>query len=190
MTPYEAFQLYLAVKNHFTVKSYDFFKYNGKVKTTQASYDTHKNKYMFYKLSKKDDPLNYLVANLSEKPKLWIGDLFDKESEQRYTEYTKRHQSLSYIFKNEIDVLLEDFDENFKIPDGDNPYLLKMFYRKKISKEVLIIIDSCVGNFKIWNKKISDTILWPDTYQQLINYRPFVNIDSDKYCRILRDRFA
>ena len=83
MTPFESFKLYLAVRSHFNTKSYDFFKYNGKVTAKVESYETHKSKYVFYKLSKKDDPLNYLVANLSHDPKMWIGDMFDNEGEQR-----------------------------------------------------------------------------------------------------------
>ena len=190
MTPFESFKLYLAVRNHFNTKAYDFFKYNGKVTAKVESYETHKSKYMFYKLSKKDDPLNYLVANFAHDPKMWIGDMFDKEGEQRYTQHIKRLQSLTYFFKEEIENMMDNFDENFAVPDFDSPHLLRLFYRKKISKESMIIIDRCVGHLQVWNKKISDTIIWPNTYHQLTKYSPFVNIENDKYCGILRDRFA
>lgn len=190
MTPFEAFKMYLAVRNHFNTKSYDYFKYNGKINAKIESYETHKNKYMFYKLSKKDDPLNYLVANLIDNPKIWIGEIFDKEGEQRYTQHVKRIQSLTYLFKEEIENMLDDFDQNFAIPEFDNPHLLKLFYRKKISKESMIIIDRCVGYLKVWNKKISDKIIWPNTFNQLTKYSSFINIENDKYCGILRNRFT
>ena len=32
VSPFEAYQTYLALKQHFTRPSYDYFKYNGKVK--------------------------------------------------------------------------------------------------------------------------------------------------------------
>jgi hypothetical protein len=31
MTPFEVYKKYLALKNHFTKDSYDYFKYGGKV---------------------------------------------------------------------------------------------------------------------------------------------------------------
>ena len=86
--------------------------------------------------------------------------------------------------------MMDTFDENFAVPDFDIPPLLRLLYKKKISKESMIIIDRCVGHLQVWNKKISDTIIWPNTYHQLTKYSPFVNIENDKYCGILRDRFA
>lgn len=38
MDALEAYKLYVAVKNHFTVDSYDMFKYNRKVNVTMDSF--------------------------------------------------------------------------------------------------------------------------------------------------------
>ena len=86
MTPFESYKTFLAVKNHFTTDNYDYIKYNGKVGARQSSFETRKDKYQFYKLSKHKDPLKYLVANFVDGDLKWVGDLFNDESEKVYTE--------------------------------------------------------------------------------------------------------
>lgn len=190
MTPFEAYKLYTAIKNHFTLDSYDYFKYNGKVRVTENSFEVRKDKYMFYKLSKHEDPLNFLVANLSENPKLWVGDLFGLDQQFKYNEYLKRQQSLTYMFETEIDNLLENFDKNFEVPVGDYPFLLKLLTRKKISKETFIIIQDCVRFFSKWNKQINDPILWPQIAMNCKKLYPFMEYNKDKYCTILYNKFS
>ena len=53
MTGYEAFGLYESLKLHFSKDSYDFFKYNGKTNISVTSFENRKDKYHFYKLSRK-----------------------------------------------------------------------------------------------------------------------------------------
>ena len=190
MKPFEAYQLYSAVKNHFTTDSYDYFKYNGKVNASEHTFEARKDKYMFYKLSKHEDPLNFLVANFSEGRKVWVGDLFGLDKELIYNEFLRRKQSLTYIFQSDIDNLLEDFDANFKVEEGNYPHLLKLLTRKKITKETFIIIQDCVRFFGSWNKKISDPVLWPAIAMNCKKFRPFMEYEKTKYCDILRNKFS
>ena len=190
MTPFDAFKLYTAIKNHFSLPSYDYFKYNGKVRVTSDSFEVRKDKYMFYKLSKKEDVLNYLVANLSAHPKLWVGEMFDPKQEEVYALFKKRQESLSYIFKNDIDTLLEDFDKNFEVRDGQYPHLLNLLVRGKISKETFIIINDCVKFASKWNKQITDPVLWPAISFNCQRFFPFMNYERDKYCKVLRDKYS
>lgn len=191
MNAFEAFKLYTAIKNHFTTDSYDFFKYHGKTKVTQNTFDVRKDKYMFHKLSKHEDPLTFLVANLSENPKLYVANMFDLDKEMKYNEFLRRKQSLTYIFENDIDNLLEDFDKNFEVPDdGDYPFLLKLLTRKKIAKESFIIMNDCVRFFGLWNKKITDPVLWPQIALNCKKLYPFIEYNKEKYCSILRNKFS
>jgi hypothetical protein len=189
MTPLDAYKLYMAIKNHFSTDSYDFFKYNGKINASQQTLDMRKDKYMFYKLSKRDDAIEYLVSNLSAEPKLWIGELFDPKCEKVFAEYRKRKESLSYIFKNDIDKLLDDFDQNFEVKDGQYPHLLKLLCGGKITKESFIIIQDCVRFFSKWNKEINDPILWPNIALNCKKLHPFMQYEKDKYSGILKDKF-
>lgn len=190
MNPFEAFKLYTAVKNHFTVESYDFFKYNGKVRASQHTFETRKDKYMFYKLSKREDALQYLVSNLSEHPSLWVGELFDPKHEAVYNNFVKRQESLSYIFENDIDKMLENFDDNFKVEEGDYPYLLKLLITGKITKETFIIVNDCVRFAGKWNKQINDPVLWPKIALNCKKLYPFLRYNKAKYCDVLRKKFS
>ena len=190
MNAYEAFILYSAVKAHFTRNNYDFFKYNGKVKYTNHSFETRKDKYFFHKLSKREDPLELLVANMSENPSLWVGDLFDNKAQEVHAVYKKRKESLTYIFKNDIDNLLDNFEDNFKVVDGQYPHLLNLLVRKKITKQSFIIINDCVRFAGKWNKQISDTIIWPKIALNCKKLQPFMQYEKDKYCRMLMEKFS
>lgn len=190
MTPLQAFKLYTAIKNHFGTESYDYFKYHGKTRVSETSFETRKDKYMFYKLSKHDDPLMFLVANLSDDHNLWVGNLFSKECEKKYSDFLKRKQSLTYTFKNEIENLLEDFDKNFEVPINGYPHLLNLLVRKKISIETFIIIQDCVRFFGRWNKQIQDPVQWPKIALQCRKLHPFLEYEKDKYCQIMRSKFS
>jgi len=190
-TPFESYKLFNAIKMHFTTNSYDYFKYHGKIKADEISFESRKDKYMFYKLSKHEDPLMFLVANFAEGKKLWVGDLFDTDKQMTYNEFLRRKQSLTYIFETDIDNLLEDFDKNFEVPlDGDYPHLLKLLTRKKITKETFIIINDCVRFFGSWNKRIVDPVLWPQIALNCKKLYPFLEYDKDKYCGSLRKKFS
>ncbi len=62
---YEAFGLYQALKLHFTTDSYDYFKYAGKTNISVTTFENRKDKYHFYKLSRKysnkEDLINFIV---------------------------------------------------------------------------------------------------------------------------------
>jgi hypothetical protein len=190
MTPFESYKTFLAVKNHFTTDNYDYIKYNGKIGASQTSFETRKDKYQFYKLSKHKDPLKYLVANFVDGDLKWVGDLFNDDSEKVYSEWLMRQQSLTYIFEQDLNKLLTDFDTNVIVKNGQHPYLLKQYLRRQISIETIIILNDILGFFSHWNKKIEDTVLWPSIYKKLSKYKPFFHYDAFKCRKILKDKFA
>ena len=53
VTPFETYQTYLSMKNHFTNRKYDFFTYGGKSRATMTSFNKRKDKYWFEKTSRK-----------------------------------------------------------------------------------------------------------------------------------------
>ena len=52
-TGFAAYALWNALKLHFTSDSYDYFKYNGKTNVSKQTFSIRKDKYQFYKLSRK-----------------------------------------------------------------------------------------------------------------------------------------
>lgn len=189
MDGYAAYQKYIAIKNHFTKETYDYFKYNGKANIKQATFEARKDKFMFHKLAKKKDIEGFLVSNFIERESTWVKDLLNIEADQIYSEWIKRQQSLTYIFEQDIEKLDEDFNKNIQVKDNEYPHLLKLFMRKQISIETMIIINSIVGFFQYWNKQIIDPVIWPSIYMKCTKYSPFLKFDKQKYKDLLIFKF-
>lgn len=189
-TAYDVFKDYIALKNHFTTKSYDYFKYQGKSRSiTPEKYNQRKDKVFFMKLAKHRDPKNFLVANFIEGD-TWIGSLaYNEQAQSTYTNWLKRTQSLTYIFQNEIEKLDDDFNSNFVITDGQHPHALKLFLRKEISIETLVILIDIVRCYSRWQKHLEDDIVWKDLSHKLAKYRPFLQYDKAKCKKILLEKF-
>jgi hypothetical protein len=186
---FEIYMHYLALKRHFTT-DYDFFKYNGKVRANQQSFENRKDKFHFYKLSKRKDAKEFILANMIFDPTLWIGDLLDNEkADEVFAEWTKKQQSLSYMFKNDLSELNDDFNSNLLVNDGQHPRLLQLYNMRRVNLETLVIIDDLVHNFSYWEKKIADPIIFPSINRLVSKYRPFMSYDKKKMKTILLDKF-
>jgi hypothetical protein len=186
---YELYVYYLALKRHFT-SSYDFHKYNGKINASATSFETRKDKFFFYKLSKKADAKNFILANVVENPNVWVGDIVGEKGDAVFMEWKKKQQSISYVFKSELSNLDEDFDSNLIVKDGQHPKLLRLHINRSISKETLIIVDDLTKVFSYWNKKLVDKIIFPDILNTCNKYKPFLEYDRIKMKSILVDTFA
>lgn len=189
-TAYDVFKDYIALKNHFTTKSYDYFKYQGKSRSiTPEKYNQRKDKVFFMKLAKHRDPKNFLVANFIEGD-TWIGSLaYNEQAQNTYTEWLKRTQSLTYIFKNEIEKLNDDCNSNFIVEDNQHPLALKLYLRKEISIETLVILIDVVRCFSHWQKQLGDDVVWKDLSHKLVKYKPFLQYDRANCKKILLDHF-
>ena len=191
MSAFECFQQYNALKLHFTKPEYDYFRYNGKSRVSSKSFDTRKDKLFFMKLAKHNDPVNYILSNLLENNKLWVRDLaYNKEAEDRYKDWQKRQQSLTYVFTQELSKLNEDFDTNFKSEDHNHPYVVRLFLQKEISLETLVVLVDLVKCQKYWSRKHEYDPVIEDLLLKIQKYRPFLHYDNNKIKRIVLDKFS
>ena len=124
---------YLALKKHFDTEGYDYHKYNGKIRASFDKFQTRNDAFFFYKLSKKDDPLKILIANLVKNPKAWIREIVEERGEEVYNEWEKRMDSLTYSYKNDLKKLKDDYHENLAVVDGQHPHIMTMYFQKEIS---------------------------------------------------------
>ena len=187
--PYEAYVKYLALKSHFSDKNYDFFKYNGKVRAWRTTFETRKDKYFFYKLSKQKEPIDFMLANFISNDDFYIGDIREDKANETYMEYKKRMQSLSYVFKSDLSKMKEDFNENIIVPKNEHPYLLRLYMRKDICIETLTLINRCVNIFNYWDKELEGDIMWPTIKMKAVKFSPFLNVDINKYREIILSTF-
>lgn len=184
ITAYETFQLYNALKLHFT-GNYDFFKYNGKSNVSVDSFEKRKDKYHFYKLSRKytnkDDMRNFLIANFVENDQMWVGDLLNDGGHDNYMRRQKVLQSLTYTFENDIKNVfdgVEDKNALMRCKGGDYPPLLVNYLRREIQIETLCVLDKILGFIEPWNECISETIRWPGIRRKMQKYQPFISYDE------------
>ena len=190
MTGYEAFSIYHTLKLHFT-SDYDYFKYNGKCNISSSTFENRRDKYHFYKLSRKyqnkDEYTQFVIANLFANNKCWAGDLLQEEADIIFKERQKVLQSMSYTFGNDCKNIFDGQEPNDVLKtNGDHPTLLTMALRKEIAPETLIILNSILQFLPMWDRKITDTIRWPDYRQSLVKYASFLTFDTVKYKLLLR----
>ena len=190
---FSAFAMFNAIKLHFTTDSYDYFRYHGKSGVTPDKFSIRKDKFTFYKLSRKyrlEDLKNFYVANLLEKDVNWIGDINNLDGEETYKKWQKRNQSLTYRFEQDIIHLLNDAqspNQMLMVEDGQYPLLLKEVMYSTIAVETLVILNDIMNFFPMWDKKIADTIVWPSMKRKFVKYTPFIVYDKSKFTAILKE---
>ena len=192
MSPFETYQHYLSLKNHFTNPKYDFFKYGAQTRDSLTSFNKRKDKYWFEKTSRKysdEEVVDFLVSNFSaaENPQsLWIGEIINS-GERTYAEWMKRRQSSTYLFKEQSnDLLSENELQDLLECSKGHPKILKAYLGGKISLENFVIWDKIFNFSKDFDKKLSDPV-WETVSLKLKKYGPFINIDVFKYKKILRE---
>lgn len=191
---FSAFALYNAIRLHFTTDSYDFFRYGGKSNVSKDAFANNKAKYSFYKLSRKynlDELKKFYIANFLAGEVKWIGDITGIEGEENFKNWQKRNQSLTYLFEQDIILLLNEFEspeDMLKVKDGQHPELLTFLMNGKVSIETLVILADILGFMPMWSSKITDDIIWPDIRRRIQKYTPFVNYDKAKFKVILKEQ--
>jgi hypothetical protein len=191
VSPFETYQHYLSLKNHFTNPKYDFFKYGAKTRASITSFNKRKDKYWFEKTSRKysdKEVVDFLVSNFTatDNPQnLWIGEIINS-GERNYADWMKRQQSLTYLFKEQSNELLSEneLETLFNCTKG-HPLILKKFLSGQLSLETLTIFDKVFHFSKNFDKKLDDPV-WETVSLKLKKYSPFLNIDVFQYKKILR----
>jgi len=192
MMPYDAYREYLALKNHFTKDNYDYFKYNKKVRATVQSFYKRKDRMWFEKISRQksdQEVVDFFVSNFVSCPDpetLWIGEMI-KEGEERYQQWQKKIQSLSYFFKEESELLFEEnkFEDVFTCSKG-HPVLLKKYLSGKVSLETMVLLDKVFVYSKNFDKKLQDPV-WQTVSRRIKKYMPFINTDVFLIRKILKE---
>ena len=192
MMPVDAYKCYLAMKNHFTKDNYDYHKYAGKVRATREAFYKRKDRFWFEKFSRqKNDKevVDFFVSNFvstTDPSTMWIGEMI-KEGEGRYTDWKKKVQSLSYVFKEEVDNLFRDkkVDDVFDCSKG-HPPILKSYLGGNTSLETMVICDRIFEYGKDFDKRLKDPV-WETVSRKIKKYDPFLNISVPRYKKILKE---
>ena len=188
----DAYRCYLALKNHFTKDHYDYIKYRGKTRASNQAFYKRKDRFWFEKFArqKNDKEIEeFFVSNFiysTDPATVWIGEMI-KEGEGRYTEWKKKVQSLTYVFKEETESVFENkkVDDMFDCSKG-HPPILKSYLGGDISLESMVIYDRILGYGKDFDKRLKDPV-WETVSRKIKKYSPFLNIDVSRYKKILKE---
>ena len=192
MMPFDAYRCYLSLKNHFTKDHYDYYKNEGRTRVKKETFYKRKDRFWFERFARqKNDKevVDFFVSNFvstTDPSRMYIGELV-KNGEERYVDWKKRTQSLSYMFKEESESLFKDhqMDEVFDCSKG-HPIVLKKFLGGNISLETLVIYDRILGYGNNFDKKLKDPV-WETVSKRVRKYTPFLNIDVFRYKKILKE---
>ena len=198
-TGFAAFALYNALKLHFTSDSYDFIKYHGKTNVSKQTFMKRKDKYSFYKLSRKynlEELKHFYIANFIEGNGDWVGDMTGPEGEEHYKKWQKTTQALTNTFDNDIIYLLDgvdgaefwSFDDYFKPISGGWPNIITKLMKHEISLESVCLLVEIANLMPMWEKEITDDILWPTWHRLIKKYTPFIQYDKEKVLHVLKKR--
>ena len=190
--PADAYRCYLALKNHFTKDHYDYIKYRGKTRASNQAFYKRKDRFWFEKFArqKNDKEIEeFFVSNFiysTDPSTVWIGEMI-KEGEGRYSEWKKKVQSLTYIFKEETESVFENkkVDDMFDCSKG-HPPILKSYLGGDISLESMVIYDRILGYGKNFDERLKDPV-WETVSRKIKKYSPFLNIDVSRYKKILKE---
>ncbi len=179
MEPFEVYKLYLALKLHFTTKSYDITKTKGAVRSKKETFLRRKDLISIRKLArdfKRSEIIDILVANFVSGDK-W-GGMFDTSSIETYKKWLTTKQRMLYNFNTDLDnVLLKMEMDNIKsaIYEDTHPLIFKMYMGREISLETLVMLDK----LRPFVERFNDDFVLDDVCLLVSKYRPFVRFDKD-----------
>jgi hypothetical protein len=198
---FDVYKMYLAMKLHFSNPNYDFFQYEGKVRANEETYQQRKDFYFFETIArkyKKEEIQDLLLASfiLSENPKkVWIGDI-RTTGRDSWMAFQKLQQSLNYTVEQDTESVVEHmgsegttFNSLFETMGGHHPRILRLYIKRQINLETLIIYDMILGFMKNWDKKLTDP-LWEGLSFKIKKYKPFLSINTSKYRELMKQRFS
>ena len=187
VTPFDAYQTYLAIKLHMTTDSYDYFKYCGRTKSTVTphSFELRKDKWSFVKLSQMYPNIHdlriFLATNhLVRSP--YVRELVnDPGYVTQYLHHKKVCEALPYFITQDMQVLLERYPkpmDMLEVKPGEWPPLAMEVQRLNINIETVCVMGTLMGFFPMWKQKVQDTLLWPPFFLKLVKYTPFISFDT------------
>ncbi len=125
----------------------------------------------------------FLVANFVHSDDNWTKSLLEDEAEETYRDWKRTTDSMSKIYVEDLQKIAtkETFNDLFKVEDGQFPKLLVTFLQKDVTIETMVILNNIFDFIRIWDKKISDDIIYPKVSRKIRKYGAFLAVNVDKY---------
>ena len=172
ITTEEVKESYQAIRLHFNNKHYHYGKYNGKVRkqnyTDMAIYSSIANG------KKKKDFPNFFIPALFYNPKVTLTYFLTADYLTVWRDWQKYQSAPKHWFEQElldIKTYLEKKnlkkEDLFSIREKEIPLLYKMIIRLEVSPQTVNYLNEVLNFKKIMEKKVDETILFPNINQRL-----------------------
>lgn len=187
MNGYDLYCTYQAIKLHFSSESYNFFHYDGKTRVSIDAFQKRRDKFLFHRLARKyrdDEMVPFLVANFVHSDDKFTKTLLEEESEEVFRNWRKITDSMSKIYEEDLVRICPDptqFNDLFRVVDGQFPKLLNLYMQKEVTNETMVILNNIFNFIPIWDKNISDDIIYPKISRKIRKYGAFLGVDTKKY---------
>lgn len=194
MEPYQVYKYYLALRLHFTTDKYDVIKQQGRVRGSKVAFYKRKDLLAIRRVAENysdKEIVEFLVSNFISGDR-W-GGVFDLDAKDRYTQWKKRIESLTYTFKNDLIKINNacekqniTFHNSLKAINNQHPLIIKLYLRNDVSIETLVILNKLVEFVSELDDNLKGDLVWPDLSRTIKKYEPFLNFNKEKYERLYR----
>ena len=189
MTGFKAFRYYLALKLHFNNDKFNVFQNKGNIKYSYETFNLRNDRYIFDKLARKFDTdqelIQFLVANFAYGHENMIFAI--EEANEYYLEWQKRKQSITRIFKDDLNTIELESQKNALSLDqiinftlNEYPCIIRLYLGKKISIESVSILNDMLAFMPKWKQNKSAMLILESDIRKIEKVKGFVKYDAEK----------
>ena len=189
MTGFKAFRYYLALKLHFNNDKFNVFQNKGNIKYSYETFNLRNDRYIFDKLARKFDTdqelIQFLVANFAYGHDNMIFAI--EEANEYYLEWQKRKQSITRIFKDDLNTIELESQKNALSLDqiinftlNEYPCIIRLYLGKKISIESVSILNDMLAFMPKWKQNKSAMLILESDIRKIEKVKGFVKYDAEK----------
>lgn len=181
------------VKLHFTNEKYNLFENKGNAKGMTFEKFLAKRDYNIYnalarKFETDQQAIQFLVSNYAYRNTNPIHNI--ASSDRNFTLWTKRKQSITNTFREDIDKIQLHLDKNdvslesLYESDSNVPDLFKIYLSGNITIETMFILNKINPYLSGWKQEHS--MLWGKEFLLIEKLERFVKYDSDLVTKIYK----
>lgn len=189
MTGFKAFRYYLALKLHFNNDKYNVFENKGNIKYSYENFNSRNDRHIFEKLARKFDTdkelIQFLVANFAYGHDNMVFAI--EEANEYYLEWQKRKQSITRIFKDDLNTIELESQKNALSLDqiinftlNEYPSIIKLYLGKKITIECISILNDLLDFIPKWKQNQSGMLILETDIRRIEKIKGFIKYEDDR----------
>lgn len=180
MNGFKAYKYYMAIKLHFTNPKFDVFVNRGHVKGSYDAFAQRNDRQLFEKIAiKYPDDREYilvLAANFMYGNPNVVYNVEDAQA--NYNEFVRRRQSMTYIFKNDLDTIAHS-GAKYDFSGPQLPIVVQLLLANKITIETAVILNN-IEQFVAKVKTTPLALILADDLMRIEKSTKFVKYNHDR----------